>query len=219
MSTHTEHTKHHPSTLQLWWLSGILLILTNTGHARQHIAMADADNPGVYHTFGDFITNTPDNDRAVVFDHEKGKLYYKDTGKKMRSRSAYGFCKDGQTYNSYTKEDTIRAVNHLFRRKRSGGTTRGVIGGVFLGATLGQLASGNSTSNAAGNAIYLIVFGGLAASGIVQVSQYSEERLNRIVTEYREQGILPLRIIKKLKKKDFRQKRGRTEKPGGTPQG
>ena len=113
MPTHTQHTEHRPITLHFWWLFNILLILINTGHARQHIAGVDTYTPGIYHTFGDLITNTPDDNHAVVFDHEKGKLYCKDTGKKVRSRSAYGFCKDGQTYNSYAKEDTIRAVNHM----------------------------------------------------------------------------------------------------------
>ena len=44
MSTHTEHSEHRPFTLHFWWLFNILLILINTGHARQHMAMADADN-------------------------------------------------------------------------------------------------------------------------------------------------------------------------------
>ena len=44
MSTHAQHTERCPVTLHFWWLFNILLILINTGHARQHIAIADVDN-------------------------------------------------------------------------------------------------------------------------------------------------------------------------------
>ena len=121
MSNHTEHTKRHPSTFHIWWLSNILLILTNTGHAQQHIAQANTYNPGIYHTFrfGDFITNTPDNNHAVVFDHEKGRLYYKDTDKKVKARRVYGFCDGEQVYLTLKKFNPVEKVDRYtyFREK------------------------------------------------------------------------------------------------------
>lgn len=107
--------------------------------------------------------------------------------------------------NIYTKQDTIKALRKLFKRKRKGGTLRGAIGGVFLGSTLGSLAAGTDTSNAAGTAIYIVVFGGLAVSGIVQVSEYREEKLEQLINNYQAGERLPDKIIKKLKTKDFKQ--------------
>ncbi len=150
------------------------------------------------------MINGSTEDKEVVFDQRKENLYSKNTGKKVGSGMVRRFCNVRACARTYTKEDTLRAVKYLFQRKRSGGSTRGVIGGAFLGAAIGQIASGNSTSNDAGNAIYLLVFGGIATSGIIQVGRYSKERLNRVLTGYEENSQLPLKIRKKLKKKDFK---------------
>ncbi|MEO0554592.1 MAG: hypothetical protein AAF149_15415 [Bacteroidota bacterium] len=109
----------------------------------------------------------------------------------------------GFEQQTLANEDTVKAVTHLFQRKRKGGTLRAAIGAGLFGAAAGQMASGSSTGNDAGNAIYLLVFGGLAVSGIVQAGEYNAEKLETLLDAYKAGQGLPEKVKSKLKRKDF----------------
>lgn len=118
--------------------------------------------------------------------------------------------------------DTTVAVAHLFKRKRGGGTARGVVFGIFaLSAlmntinyspttvTINQGPSGTQTipidsSPPAGNYIGIGLFAGLSISGFHQLSTYSIKNQDAILQRYNAGQPLPEKIISKLKEKDFK---------------
>lgn len=98
------------SHLLLW--SGILLAAVVTPvYPQEHIASSDTYNPGIYYTFTEFITNTPNNQREFIFDSEKRKLYYKDTGKRVKAHRVYGFCDGKQVYLAMRKFNPVERVD------------------------------------------------------------------------------------------------------------
>lgn len=119
--------------------------------------------------------------------------------------------------------DTVRALQNMFQRKRKGGGTRAaVFGAITIVAVVGianykpetvtinqgsagsqNLQVGSSSPPAAN---YLL--GGVSAiltiSGFAQVSKYSTEKLEVLLDNYKSGKPLPKEIKAKLKQKDFK---------------
>ncbi|HTH58044.1 MAG TPA: hypothetical protein VL728_18480 [Cyclobacteriaceae bacterium] len=120
------------------------------------------------------------------------------------------------------KEDTIRALHNLYRRKRVGGTVRGSVFGGLAGATLLNINDYQSTSVTVhsgsggsqsvpiddspppGNYIALGAFTILSITGFFQISNHTHDRIEALVKDYDGGRPLPEKIKKKLKPKDFK---------------
>ncbi|MBS1506526.1 MAG: hypothetical protein JSS79_07770 [Bacteroidetes bacterium] len=118
--------------------------------------------------------------------------------------------------------DTAMAVAHLFKRKRGGGTARGVVFGLFAltavvntinysptVVTINQGPSGTQTipidsSPPTGNYIGIGLFFVSSISGFHQNSAYSIKRQDALLKSYNAGNHLPEKIIAKLKEKDFK---------------
>jgi hypothetical protein len=112
------------------------------------------------------------------------------------------------------QSDTTRALQNLFQRKRIGGTTRAVVFGT-LGVISLISTTKKQTVNAGGQNIDVssdntgaYLFSGFGVvmmiTGIVQTSNYSFEKLEALLNDYRKGTPLPVKIKSKLKKKDFK---------------
>lgn len=103
-----------------------------------------------------------------------------------------------------TSVDTVGAISHLFQRKRRGGNTRALLAGGFGLINLFAVASaaGEDTASGGGYAIS-VAFIGLGITGLVQASNYSEVKLQTLLTDYQNKRKLPIEGIQKLKQKDF----------------
>ena len=112
------------------------------------------------------------------------------------------------------QSDTTRALQNLFQRKRKGGTTRAVVFGA-LGVISLISTTKSQTVNAGGQNIDVTpdntgayLFAGFSTvmciTGIVQTSNYSSEKLEILLADYRKGIPLPQKIKNKLKKKDFK---------------
>ncbi len=107
LTTKMTNIQNHP-----WLWSGILLLtVVAPVYPQQHIASSGTYNPGIYYTFTEFITNMPDDRRDVSFDQEKRKLYYADTGKRVKAQRVYGFCDGKQVYLSMKKFNPVEKVD------------------------------------------------------------------------------------------------------------
>lgn len=118
--------------------------------------------------------------------------------------------------------DTIRALSNLFLRKRKGGATRAVVFGALgvvsiIGTanykpstvTINQGSAGSQTiETSSGPPAINYVFIGFSAimvlTGIAQNSNYSVQKLDVLVNNYKEGNPLPVNIKRKLKPKDFK---------------
>ena len=107
LTTKTTNTQNH---LRLW-SSILLLTVVAPVYPQEHIASSDSYNPGIYYTFTEFITNSPVDRREVIFDQEKRKLYYKDTGKRVKAQRVYGFCDGEQVYLAMKKFNPVEKVD------------------------------------------------------------------------------------------------------------
>ncbi|HEX5170957.1 MAG TPA: hypothetical protein VFW11_17400 [Cyclobacteriaceae bacterium] len=96
------------------------------------------------------------------------------------------------------EKDTVRAMNNLFERKRKGGTTRAVIFGILGVTAMVQAAQGEPTAWAG-----VGLFGAVAVTGITQTAKYNSEKLQKLLTDYKNGIPLQGGIKKKFKKKDF----------------
>jgi len=112
------------------------------------------------------------------------------------------------------QSDTTRALQNLFQRKRKGGTTRAVVFGA-LGIVSLISTTKSQTVNAGGQNIDVspdntgaYVFVGFSTimviTGIAQTSNYSSEKLEALLADYRKGTPLPQKIKGKLKAKDFK---------------
>jgi hypothetical protein len=111
----------------------------------------------------------------------------------------------GQTYfilylDDVQEQDTVRALNNLFTRKRNGGMARaiifGLLGGSFIGAGISSGLAGNFLL--AGVCVVVVV------TGVSQINKYSDARLEQVLTNLQSGKPLPPEIAKKLKTKDFK---------------
>ena len=122
---------------------------------------------------------------------------------------------------------TIHAIDNMFKRKRNGGVARAVVFGLVAisvvafgsthsdppkpiyvpsapGLTLVYYpANTQPQSSAAGNAFGAVVFGGIAITGIIQASKFSEKNRLMVVESYRRRNGIPQKY-QKFKTKDFK---------------
>jgi len=121
----------------------------------------------------------------------------------------------------HQQADTIRALQHLYKRKRLGGILRASIGGgIGFGMLINLINDANSTQtiqvsnyqtisiNDSPPASDYILVGSftvaMVASGSAQRSAYSYEKLDLLLKDYSSGNPLPKKIKLKLKKKDFK---------------
>ncbi len=121
---------------------------------------------------------------------------------------------------TYTHADTVRAVKHLYERKRKGGKTRAIVFGILGTVALinaltyepdyviiNQGSSGSQRVSSGGPepAGYILIGFStiMTITGITQRAKYSYANLHTVLEEY-EQGHLSPQIKSKLKKKDFK---------------
>lgn len=110
-------------------------------------------------------------------------------------------------------DDSLRAVVNLYFRKRktastfitAGMTTLGVfvVGSLFtvLGAAGSSGDSGDEITTFA--AIAGATFYGSATVGVVRLARYPRKRLQEVITERQAGRLIPSRLRKKLRAKDF----------------
>lgn len=120
------------------------------------------------------------------------------------------------------REDTIKALEHLYKRKRHGGTARATVF-VILGTssligtlsykpstvTINQGSAGSQTfqlSSGPGAANYIFIAFStiMTITGITQAKKYSSDNLATVSNGYREGRGIPIEISSKLKRKDFK---------------
>ena len=106
LTTKTTNIQNYP-----WLWPSIFLVAVVTPVYQEHIASSDSYHPGIYYTFTEFITNSPEDRREVIFDQEKRKLYYKDTGKRVKAQRVYGFCDGEQVYLAMKKFNPVEKVD------------------------------------------------------------------------------------------------------------
>ncbi|MFM7857422.1 MAG: hypothetical protein ACKO96_37255 [Flammeovirgaceae bacterium] len=119
--------------------------------------------------------------------------------------------------------DTVRALQNMFQRKRKGGGTRAAVFGAITvvavvgiatytpeTVTINQGAAGSqnlqvgSSSPPAGSFLLGGASAILAISGFAQVSKYSTEKLERLLDNYKNGRPLPREIKAQLRQKDFK---------------
>jgi len=119
--------------------------------------------------------------------------------------------------------DTVRALQNLFQRKRKGGTARAAVFGVIAVAslvgianykqatvTINQGSAGSqvipigSSSPPAANFILAGFSAIMTITGITQTSKYADDKLEALLQVYKNGKPLPPIIKSKLKKKDFK---------------
>jgi hypothetical protein len=141
------------------------------------------------------------------------------------SQMEIGFIRDNsnmtKTFEN-AKEDTIKALRHLYKRKKNGGTARAIVFGI-LGAsslvgtlsyqpsyvTINQGSAGSQrfeTSSPPGAAAYFFIGFStvMTITGITQATKYNNTNLENLITDYNQGKTLPQSVKIKLKRKDFR---------------
>ena len=143
------------------------------------------------------------------------QTYSEDARKKINSIDPYLAQTMPEEFAEVIQQsDTTRALQNLFQRKRKGGTTRAVVFGA-LGVISLISTTKSQTVNAGGQNIDVTpdntgayLFAGFSTvmciTGIVQTSNYSSEKLEILLADYRKGIPLPQKIKNKLKKKDFK---------------
>ncbi|HYF68452.1 MAG TPA: hypothetical protein VD884_09955 [Ohtaekwangia sp.] len=130
------------------------------------------------------------------------------------------------THAQYTESDTLRAITNQFKRKKTGGIVRAVIGtglAVLIatastedpeptvvtrpsapGYTLTTTYTQENNASTEGNIFGAVVFSGVAISGIVQAVNYSNSNLEKALELYRNEK----RLLRKarFRVRDFRPK-------------
>lgn len=107
-----------------------------------------------------------------------------------------------------SRPDTVRAVQHLFQRHRTGGWIWAAVGGLLTGrvvsAAIRDKADGYHTS-ASGTVLAVAVFGGVPAGiGIGKLTRFSSAKEEQVIMLYEKSGILPPYVRKRLKPQAFR---------------
>jgi hypothetical protein len=118
--------------------------------------------------------------------------------------------------------DTVKALQHLFKRKRNGGAARAIVFGVLglsslintidykpTTVTINQGSAGTQTipiddSPPVGNYIFIGFSTIMVITGANQAANYSTKNLDALIKDYNKRIHLPLKIKNKLKKKDFK---------------
>jgi len=119
--------------------------------------------------------------------------------------------------------DTVRALQNLFQRKRKGGTARAAVFGVIAVASLVGIANykqATVTINQGSAGSQVIPIGSssppaanfllagfsviMTISGFSQTSKYADDKLEALLQVYKNGKPLPPFIKSKLKKKDFK---------------
>lgn len=119
--------------------------------------------------------------------------------------------------------DTLRALQNMFQRKRKGGGTRAAVFGAITvvavvgiasykepTVTINQGSAGTQTipvgsgSPPTGNYLLAGFSAIMTITGFTQASKYSSEKLQPLLQDYKEGKPLPPQIKSKLKAKDFR---------------
>jgi hypothetical protein len=96
-------------------------------------------------------------------------------------------------------QDTLRALNNLYERKRKGGTTRGVVFLILSTGAIVQTAESGTADGIAG----ATVLGLVAVTGFSQSAKYNTDNLQKVLSDYANQVPLSENLKKKFKKKDF----------------
>jgi hypothetical protein len=120
------------------------------------------------------------------------------------------------------KGDTTRALKHLFKRKRNGGTARAIVFGILGAAslvqtvtyepeyaTINQGSSGTqkieiSSPPGPENYLFIVFSGVMTITGVTQAKKFSDDNLQRLLEEFDQGKPLPKPIKLKLKAKDFK---------------
>lgn len=113
-----------------------------------------------------------------------------------------------------SRDDTVRAINHLFERRRASGkrwlyfSTIGVLGVVRVLAnpnttTVNGYQTKSEVDGGAAATFGLVFFGLPAAVGVTKLVRFSENREDRIITAYTNSKILPRAVSRHLRRKDF----------------
>jgi hypothetical protein len=115
------------------------------------------------------------------------------------------------TTKPLTAADTIRAIQRLFKKRRTVGTAFVAAGGTLVVASLSDVDSSNSAFFTGASA-YLI-FGTLAAiytaplyvPGLIIRGRYSKEKEAALIADYNLKKPIPEKYLSKLKPRLFKQ--------------
>lgn len=104
--------------------------------------------------------------------------------------------------------DTVRAVQRLFQRHRTGGLIWTGIGSAFalrvVSVAASSSVSGSFSSSPGGTIVGVAILGGIPASvGVGKLTRFSKAREEQTVALYDKSNILPPYVRKRLKQKHF----------------
>gem|GEM_PF-2158284 len=113
------------------------------------------------------------------------------------------------------QSDTTRALQNLFHRKRKGGATRSIVFGTLGILSLISIAQSqpppppgvqNVDVSVDNTGAYLFMGFDIimVITGVTQTSNYSSEKLEALLNNYRKGNPLPIKIKSKVKGKDFK---------------
>ena len=105
--------------------------------------------------------------------------------------------------------DTVRAVQRIFQKHRTGGWIWTTIGGILAlriaTVAISSSSSGSFSSNTGGTLTGLGVFGGIPAGiGVGKLTRFSQMKEAQVISLYAKSEILPPYIRRRLKPKYFR---------------
>lgn len=104
--------------------------------------------------------------------------------------------------------DTVRPVQRVFSKHRTGGWIWTAAGGILAGRVASVAINDNSNApsgSTGGTIIGLAVFGGVPVSiGVGKLTRFSYAKEEQVMALYEKSGILPRYISKRLKTKHFK---------------
>jgi predicted lipid-binding transport protein (Tim44 family) len=93
-------------------------------------------------------------------------------------------------------QDSVKAVQRLFKSRRTGAALLAFPGGYLIGSGLVRLADGGAVS--------VLLGGGLAGVAFAKESRFSKKREAEIIQSYNQGKALPKNIRRRLKRKHFK---------------
>ncbi|MBS1682939.1 MAG: hypothetical protein JST48_14600 [Bacteroidetes bacterium] len=107
--------------------------------------------------------------------------------------------------DTYTKLDTINALQHLFKRERLNAKI-GIVtmSGVFLGFGGKFLSSSSQDFDAVLAGLGLVA----VVTNSIKLKTYSKKNLTKIIEEYNKGEKIPRKVKKRLRERDFHKVRG-----------
>ncbi|MBC6612486.1 hypothetical protein H8B15_16300 [Hymenobacter sp. BT507] len=109
---------------------------------------------------------------------------------------------------SFSRSDTVRAVQRVFSSHRTGGWIWTAVGGLFAVRIASVAATSSSDAwagSTGGTVVGIAVLGGVPAGiGVGKLTRFSQQKEEQTVVLYQQSGILPPYIRKRLKPKFFR---------------